>query len=304
MFKRYVLTSLACFAFVLANAPAQTDKEFLKSSPQLLAALSEANVKPSYSTVRIKCDGKDVALGAIVKPDGWIITKASELKDDPVCVVKGYDKELPAKVVGIQKDYDLAMLKVDASGLAPVEWRSSTEVEVGSWLITPGQKKEPIGVGVLSVGKRLMKRGDYRQPTNPNSGFLGVSMHDTDKGVRVDSVQEGTAASKVGVKAGDIILQVNDTEINSTDTLMGVLSKTKPDQEILLKLLREDKSVELKPKLGRRDPKTARGDFQNVMGSTLSDVRTGFPTVVQHDAVLKPYECGGPLVDLDGRTVA
>jgi serine protease Do len=30
----------------------------------------------------------------------------------------------------------------------------------------------------------------------------------------------------------------------------------------------------------------------------------GFPSVLQHDTVLRPNECGGPLVDLDGRAVA
>jgi S1-C subfamily serine protease len=29
----------------------------------------------------------------------------------------------------------------------------------------------------------------------------------------------------------------------------------------------------------------------------------GFPTVFAHDALVKPFECGGPLVDIDGRVV-
>src|SRR5690606_17538087 len=35
----------------------------------------------------------------------------------------------------------------------------------------------------------------------------------------------------------------------------------------------------------------------------LSERRTGFPLALQHDTVLTPQECGGPLVDLDGRCV-
>ena len=46
-----------------------------------------------------------------------------------------------------------------------------------------------------------------------------------------------------------------------------------------------------------------RGDFQNKMGSTLSEKRAGFPIILQHDTVLKSSDCGGPLVDLDGKVV-
>ena len=38
------------------------------------------------------------------------------------------------------------------------------------------------------------------------------------------------------------------------------------------------------------------------MGSQLSEKRN-FPTILQHDTVIKPTDCGGPLVDLDGRVV-
>ena len=31
--------------------------------------------------------------------------------------------------------------------------------------------------------------------------------------------------------------------------------------------------------------------------------RTGFPAIIQHDMVLKPIDCGGPLVDLDGNVL-
>src|SRR5437762_4388678 len=121
MFTRYFSAGLLGLAVAVSNAPAQSNKDLLKSSPQLLTTLSEVTIKPSYSTVRIKCDGKEVALGAIVRPDGWIVTKASELKSEPTCVIKGSEKELRAKLVGVDLATDLAMLKVDASGLPAVE---------------------------------------------------------------------------------------------------------------------------------------------------------------------------------------
>jgi serine protease Do len=35
----------------------------------------------------------------------------------------------------------------------------------------------------------------------------------------------------------------------------------------------------------------------------LSKVRLGFDEVIQHDTVLRPEQCGGPLVNLDGEVV-
>src|SRR5262249_43086894 len=46
-----------------------------------------------------------------------------------------------------------------------------------------------------------------------------------------------------------------------------------------------------------------RGDIQNSMGTDRSERRTGFPVTLQHDTILKANECGGPLVDLEGRVI-
>jgi serine protease Do len=35
----------------------------------------------------------------------------------------------------------------------------------------------------------------------------------------------------------------------------------------------------------------------------LSERRGGFSLAIQHDSVLKPADCGGPIVDLDGKAV-
>jgi serine protease Do len=43
--------------------------------------------------------------------------------------------------------------------------------------------------------------------------------------------------------------------------------------------------------------------MQNRMGSELSSRRTGYPIILQHDSVLKPSDCGSPLVDLEGRVL-
>ena len=46
-----------------------------------------------------------------------------------------------------------------------------------------------------------------------------------------------------------------------------------------------------------------RTEFLDGRAGRLSRRRTGFPAVIQHDIAVQPEECGGPLVDGNGRLV-
>ena len=64
--------------------------------------------------------------------------------------------------------------------------------------------------------------------------------------------------------------------------------------------------VKRKVTQGRSNPArtaSARREFQNQLGGNLSQRRTGFPSALQHDTVLRPEQCGGPLFDLNGKAV-
>ncbi|HWG41658.1 MAG TPA: PDZ domain-containing protein [Gemmataceae bacterium] len=272
----------------------------VKTSPAFRAAFRDVVAPSLRSTVRVRCDDKAAALGAIVGADGWIVTKASELKGEIVCQLPD-GRELPARIVGIQEPYDLAMLKVEAKNLTPVEWRDSTAEHVGNWLATPGMDDAPVAVGVLSVGTRKITGNELRRRSN-NGGFLGVRLvASVKKGVKIAEVLRGGAAAKAGFEADDIIIAVGKTPITDPDTLFKALQKTRAGQVVTVRVQRDDEELELKPKLGKRPPD--RSDFQNRLGGELSDRRTGFPVVLQHDTVLRPSDCGGPIVDLDGKVI-
>ncbi len=64
-------------------------------------------------------------------------------------------------------------------------------------------------------------------------------------GVKVDGVTEGRPASKAGVIAGDIIIQVGDVFVNSMDNYMEALNKFNKGETTKLKLKRGDKVLEL-----------------------------------------------------------
>lgn len=299
---------------VASAAPAQNNRneQFFKSNPQLMATLAEVVAKPSSYTVRINYPTprnwlgqtyKHAALGTIVDEHGWIVTKFSELKAEPVCQLKD-GRQFSGTIVGINKTYDLAIIKIDASNLPAVEWRDSKAAEVGAWVASAGIDKEPVAVGVVSVASRTIPgRAGPRTAPNPNGGYLGVMMEQAEGGVKIKEVMPNTAAAKAGLKVDDLITAVDNMPILDLDTMMETLAKKKPADKVVVKIVRDGKPMELTAELGRRPPNANRGDFQNAMGSVLSERRGGFPTILQHDTVIKPADCGGPLVDLDGKTV-
>jgi serine protease Do len=272
-----------------------------KSNPKVLAAFREVVSKPSESTVRIKCDGKDVALGTIISADGWILTKASELRPNPICRLKD-GRELEARLVGVHAKFDLAMLKVEAKDLPAIQWVASKEAPVGNWVASPGTSETPVAIGVVSVATRNITGRDSAPAPSPTSGFLGVGLDLDAAGVKVNQILPGTGAEKAGLKVNDHITSVNGEAVDNADAFMALLQRFKAGDVLTLKFMRGDKEMTAMATLGKR-PQASRGDFQNSLGSELSLRRTGFPTILQHDSILKPADCGGPLVDLDGRVI-
>lgn len=271
----------------------------LRNNPKFLAAFRDVIAKAKHSTVRVRCDEEEAALGAVVGADGWIVTKASELSGKIVCQLHD-GRELPAQIVGVSDAEDLAMLKVEAKGLTPVEWRNSSSDAVGNWLATPGLGNEPVAVGVLSVATRKVT-GPELSRRSTSGGFLGILVASIKNGVKVARVIPRSAASKAGFEEDDIILAVGGTPVTDQESLFKALAKRRPGQTIAVKVKRDEEELELKPKLDKRP--LERSDFQNQLGSKLSERRTGFPVIFQHDTVLRPADCGGPVVDLDGKVI-
>jgi serine protease Do len=285
-------------------APAQDFREVLHSGPKVLKAFRPVVSRPSASAVRVRCAGKDVALGTVVGAEGWVLTKASVLP-----VGKGIDcrlkdgRTLSARLVGVQEPYDLALLRVGATGLVPIEWRDSTAGDVGRWVASVGPGEDPVAVGVISVATRPYKAGDQPPKTlNTKAGFLGVGLDEAEGGAKISGVMKGSPADKAGLKVNDLVTHIAGKKVLDTESMINAVGRHKPGEEITIRLKRGKEVLNLTAKLARRPP-FMMGNPQERMGSALSDRRGGFPTILQHDTVLKPGDCGGPLVDLDGKAV-
>lgn len=104
--------------------------------------------------------------GAIISDDGYIVTNAhvvsreANVAADRVTVTLHNGRTFDAEVVGLDARSDLALLKVDAQNLVPVEFADSDKVIVGEWAIACGN---PLGydytvsVGVVSSTGRTLQ---------------------------------------------------------------------------------------------------------------------------------------------------
>jgi serine protease Do len=206
--------------------------------------------------------------------------------------------------VGVHEPYDLALLKVAATALPAVEWRDKITAAVGTWVAAPGLDDTPVAVGVVSVAARAVAARDLPAPYNSAGGYLGIELADAaDVGARISRVVPNSPAAKAGLKADDFFLSFAGRPVQDADALLDALRRNKPGEAVAIRVKRGSEEVELQVTLDRRPGGRGRGDFQNRLAGALSDRRNGFPTILQHDAVLRPSDCGGPLVDLDGKVI-
>jgi serine protease Do len=276
-------------------------------SPQMVKLFREVVAKSAQSTVRVVVDDREAALGVIVSADGWILTKHSELKSGKIICRLAGDKEYEAELVNFDVPFDLALLKVDAKDLTPVEWTDSKASKAGHWVASAGLGEDVVAIGVISVPAREVKGSKFTPPSGATAGgYLGLALYLDFAGVKVQEVFKDTPAQKAGLQPEDQIIALNGEAVMNTDDFLGLLAKNKPGDAVKLTINREMNQQDLKVTLGQR-PGTkggkSRGDIQNNMGSKLSDRRAGFPVILQHDSVIKPNDCGGPLVNLEGKVL-
>ncbi|MEK7793429.1 MAG: DegQ family serine endoprotease [Candidatus Hydrogenedentota bacterium] len=120
--------------------------------------------------------------GFIYSPDGYIMTNNHVVGDaDEVMVSLADGREFEAKVVGADKDSDVAVIKIDGDNLPFLEFADSDAIEVGQWVVAIGSPfgfQHTVTAGIVSAtgrsGLRIAEFEDFIQTDaaiNPgNSG--------------------------------------------------------------------------------------------------------------------------------------
>lgn len=83
---------------------------------------------------------------------------------------------------------------------------------------------------------------------------LGLSVQDTDdgKGVKVLDADEDGNAAKAGIKKDDIITQINDKDVNSTDEISKAVRENREKGTMKVQLMRNGKSQTVEVRMPRR----------------------------------------------------
>ena len=145
--------------------------------------------------------------GVVVDDQGHILTNFHVIESSEEIEVWMSDgRRLFAKVVGVDRTTDLALLKVEASGLMPIAWGDSDGAEVGTLVWAAGSPfglKSSFTLGILS--------GKHRTDLKGNRFELVAG--DRDRGVYRDLMQSDVAVNP-GNSGGPLI--------NSRGELIGI----------------------------------------------------------------------------------
>ena len=103
--------------------------------------------------------------GFIVKSDGVVLTNAHVVSDADEVTVKLTDKrEFKAKVIGVDKPSDVAVLKINAKDLPTVKLGDPKQTRVGEWVVAIGSPfgfENTVTAGILSAKSRSLPDEGY-----------------------------------------------------------------------------------------------------------------------------------------------
>jgi serine protease Do len=264
--------------------------------------------------------------GFVLSPDGYIVTNNHVVEEATEIQVKLADgRELAAKVVGRDPKTDVALLKVEATGLPVIPLGDSAALQVGEPVMAIGNPfglEQTVTTGIVSATGRVIGSGPYDNfiqtdasinPGNsggplingrgevigintaifsqsggsvgigfavPSSlaktvitqlaehgtverGWLGVSIQPMTRelakafkrsdasGALVSAVIEGSPAEKAGVKAGDVIVELDGKKVAKSEDLPRLVADVHVGNEVPMVVVREGKDVRLTAKIAR-----------------------------------------------------
>ncbi|MBE7702375.1 trypsin-like peptidase domain-containing protein [Oerskovia sp. Sa1BUA8] len=262
-----------------------------EARPAGSVAAVAASVLPSVVSLQVEgADGVSTGSGFVIREDGYILTNnhvvAGGADGGEVTVLFADGSERPATVVGRTPDYDLAVVKVDESGLKPLVLGDSDGVVVGDPVVAIGA---PLGLngtvttGIVSALHRPVAAGDSAETAfidaiqtdaaiNPgNSG--GPLVNGAGEVVGVNSAiaqPPGTGAATGSIGLGFAI--PSNQARRTAEELMESGTATYPVIGVLLDSRYQGEGVQVTTEpQGAQDPVTADGPA-DVAGIRAGDV--------------------------------
>lgn len=103
--------------------------------------------------------------GFIISSDGYILTNAHVVSDADEVIVKLFDKrEFKAKIIGVDKRTDVALVKIEATGLPKVTTGDPSKLKVGEWVAAIGSPfglENTMTAGIVSAKGRALPQENF-----------------------------------------------------------------------------------------------------------------------------------------------
>ena len=110
-------------------------------------------------------ENKSLGSGFIISADGYILTNAHVVDGADEVTVRLTDKrEFKAKTIGADKRTDVALIKIEASGLPSVKLADTNLLKVGEWVIAIGSPfgfDNSVTAGIVSAKGRSLPQENY-----------------------------------------------------------------------------------------------------------------------------------------------
>lgn len=108
--------------------------------------------------------------GVILTNDGYIVTNNHVVENaDEITVKLNDNREFKGRIIGTDKDTDLALIKIEATGLEAIEVASSDDLKVGEWVLAIGNPyglTSTVTAGIVSAKARSL------HSQNPVESFI------------------------------------------------------------------------------------------------------------------------------------
>jgi serine protease Do len=227
--------------------------------------------------------------GFILSADGYVLTNAHVVDDASEVSVKLTDKrEFKAKVIGTDKRTDVALLKIDATGLPKVTIGDPDKLKVGEWVAAIGKPfglENTITAGIVSAKGREL----------PNENLVSYIQTDV-------PINPGNSGGPLFNLKGEVV-GVNSMIYSRTGGSMGLAFAIPIDVAINVTKQIQEKGRVTRSRIGVQIQEVSRETADafglvKASGALVNSVEKGGP------ADKAGIEQGDIIVKVDGRTVS
>ena len=224
----------------------QVSGHTLMSPAEVYASTVNSVVSINSSSISTNIFGQAVqsassGSGFIVTEDGYIVTNHHVVSGASSVKVTLYDgTEYAATVVGSDSDYDVAVLKIEATGLQPVTLGKSSDVNVGDTVLAIGN---PLGELTFSMSQGIVSCCD--RAINVDGTPFNM--------IQVDaSINPGNSGGPLMNLYGEVVGIVSAKYSSYSDTTVEGLGFAIPigDVQAIITDIMENGTVTNKPSFG------------------------------------------------------